>query len=72
MTKTYIDNSVYERGNIIISGIIVTKENIDKLISESLQNNGFLPEPIDNQIISTYTLFQKKHKSIFWTDSLNT
>ncbi|WP_225037426.1 DUF3800 domain-containing protein [Winogradskyella sp. SM1960] len=44
MTKIYIDDSVHERGNFVISGIVVTEENIEDRISESLKNNGFDPE----------------------------
>lgn len=44
MTKIYIDDSVHERSNFVISGIVVTKESIANQISESLKNNGFDPE----------------------------
>lgn len=41
MTKIYIDDSIHERGGFIISGIIVTKANIEDLISKSLRENGY-------------------------------
>jgi hypothetical protein len=44
MTKFYIDDSIHERGNFIISGIVITDEEIDALISESLLKNEFNPE----------------------------
>ncbi len=42
MTNIYIDDSIHERGNFIVSGIVVTdNENIDNDISESLIKNGY-------------------------------
>lgn len=42
MTNIYIDDSIHERGNFIVSGIVVTEnENIDEEISESLIKNGY-------------------------------
>jgi hypothetical protein len=44
MTTIYIDDSVHERGNFIISGIVVTKTDIEEKIKESLIKHGFNPE----------------------------
>ena len=44
MTKIYIDDSVHERGNFIISGIVITNIEVDEKIIESLIKHGFNPE----------------------------
>jgi len=59
MTKIYIDDSVHDRGNFIISGIIVTKENVEYRISESLKNNGFDPEKYEFKSGLDYRKFPK-------------
>lgn len=59
MTKIYIDDSVHERGNFIISGIIVTKENIESEISESLKTHGFNPEDYEFKSGLNYRKYPK-------------
>lgn len=43
-TYIYVDDSIHERGNFIISGIVVTSEDIEKRISDCLILNGYNPE----------------------------
>ncbi|MCF6358179.1 MAG: DUF3800 domain-containing protein [Draconibacterium sp.] len=59
MTKIYIDDSVHDRGNFIISGIIVTNKNIEDRISESLKNNGFDPEKYEFKSGLNYRKYPK-------------
>lgn len=44
MTYIYVDDSIQERANFIISGIVVTSENIEKRISDCLILNGYNPK----------------------------
>lgn len=44
MIKIYIDDSVHERGDFIISGIVITKKEVEEKIIESLIKHGFNPE----------------------------
>lgn len=43
MTKIYIDDSVHQRGNFIISGIVITNSEVEQKVEDSLITHGFNP-----------------------------
>ncbi len=59
MTRIYIDDSVHDRGGFIISGIIITDEDIEDHISASLKNNGFDPEQYEFKSGLNYQKYPK-------------
>ena len=62
MNYLYIDDSIHDRGDFIICGLVVADKNPNDLIKESLQRNGFNPETDEFKSGISYRKFPQMSK----------